>query len=257
MTSSSSSSHSSPSPSCLKWAKTLTNLLEDRDGVELFKKYVEQEGGIHCDRLNFYFACEGLKQQIDDEMVRQIIGAIYRFLKKSKLPIPEDIRQMIKMGLKDRNYVLRSDLFDQMQQNIEQIISETTYPHFLESELYLNYVQNYQSAIDRCHAPSGLIATTNATTATSSSTSEASSMFVMTRCSTLPTLLEESDGPTFDSSEAGATGGHGEPSNRVPTISGSASSSKAPLSLTKGALYVTQQRRLEMPRPAGYVPFDE
>lgn len=66
-------------PSYLKWARTLASLLEDREGVELFKKYVESEGGIHADRLNFYFACEGLKQQSDPEKIQLIIGAIYRY----------------------------------------------------------------------------------------------------------------------------------------------------------------------------------
>lgn len=65
-------------PSYLKWARTLAMLLEDREGVELFKKYVESEGGINADRLNFYFACEGLKQQSNPEKIKLMIGAIYR-----------------------------------------------------------------------------------------------------------------------------------------------------------------------------------
>lgn len=254
MTGSSSSSQSSSSPSCLKWAQTLSSLLEDRDGVELFKKYVESEGGIHSDRLNFYFACEGLKQQSKADKIKQIIGAIYRFLKKSELSIPEDIRQMIKNGLKDPNFILTPDIFDQMQQNVEKIINETTYPNFLQSEMYVNYVQNYQSAIERCHAPAGSIATTNTTTATSSSISEASSKF-LSRSSTLPTLHEEGDGPTTDGSEIGAVGGYGEIGSRVPTIGGGSTSSKVPMSLTKDALMATQRRRLEM-RPPGYVETD-
>nr|NP_001163773.1 axin, isoform E [Drosophila melanogaster]ACZ95067.1 axin, isoform E [Drosophila melanogaster] len=66
------------SPSYLNWARTLNHLLEDRDGVELFKKYVEEEAPAYNDHLNFYFACEGLKQQTDPEKIKQIIGAIYR-----------------------------------------------------------------------------------------------------------------------------------------------------------------------------------
>lgn len=70
-------------PACLKWASTLSSLLEDREGVELFKKYVEAEGGIDADRLKFYFACEGLKQQSDHDKVKLIIGAIYRFVNRA------------------------------------------------------------------------------------------------------------------------------------------------------------------------------
>lgn len=74
------SSSSASSPSYLRWAHTLSYLLEDREGVELFKRYVEQEGAIHRDRLNFYFACEGLKQQTDPDKIKQMIGAIYKWV---------------------------------------------------------------------------------------------------------------------------------------------------------------------------------
>ena len=65
-------------PSYAKWPLTLSSLLEDREGVEIFKKYVEAEGGIHSDRLNFYFACEGLKQQTEDSKIKLMVNAIYR-----------------------------------------------------------------------------------------------------------------------------------------------------------------------------------
>lgn len=71
-------------PSYLNWARTLNHLLEDRDGVELFKKYVEEEAPAYNDHLNFYFACEGLKQQTDPEKIKQIIQAIYRYKKNFK-----------------------------------------------------------------------------------------------------------------------------------------------------------------------------
>lgn len=67
-------------PSYFKWARTLKNLLDDGEGVELFKKYVESEGGIHADRLKFYFACEGLKHQPDPEKAQQMIHVIYRYV---------------------------------------------------------------------------------------------------------------------------------------------------------------------------------
>lgn len=66
-------------PSYLNWARTLAHLLEDRDGVELFKKYVEEEAPTFNDHLNFFFACEGLKQQRDGDKIKQIIQAIYRY----------------------------------------------------------------------------------------------------------------------------------------------------------------------------------
>jgi axin 1 len=111
----------------------------------------------------------------------------------------------------------------------------------------VNYVQNYQSAIDQRSLPP----TTNTTTATSSSTSESNSKY-LSRSSTLPTLHEEGDGGIVEGSESFgcAVGGFSESSNRVPTLSSGSSSSKVPMSLTKDALMATQRRRLEM-RPSG------
>ncbi|XP_070498680.1 axin isoform X2 [Chironomus tepperi] len=243
---SSSSSQSSSSPSCLKWARTLGSLLEDREGVELFKKYVESEGGIHSDRLNFYFACEGLKQQSDPDKVKQIIGAIYRFLKKSELLVPDDIRRAVKAGLKDE-IILTPDVYDQMQHDVERIINETTYPNFLQSEMYVQYVQQAQqttTVIERSQysqQQQQATISTSTTTATSSTISETSSKF-LSRSSTLPTLMEEAgDG----CSVGDVTESVSDPINRMP----STSTSKVPMSLTKDALMATQRRRLEMRSP--------
>lgn len=240
-TSSSSSSRSPSSPTCLEWARKLTFLLADRNGVELFKKYVEGEGGIHSDRLNFYFACEGLKQQ-KAEKVKQTIRAIYRFLKKSQLCVPEETKQMIKTGLNNENFILKSNLFDKMQLEVEQAISETTYRSFLQSEIYLQYVSEFNSSIERNRLGASNVPSTSTTTGPSLSVSEGSSMF-LSRSSTLPTLHEEGD--AFNPEE-GAVGGFIDPNSRGPAIG----SYKPPMSLTLEALMATQKRRLEM-RPPG------
>lgn len=64
-----------------KWQAKLENLLADKKGMELFRRFVEDEAGphgIHTIHLEFLFACEGLKEHTDENMLRQIIGAIYR-----------------------------------------------------------------------------------------------------------------------------------------------------------------------------------
>uniref|UniRef100_A0A0K8W947 Axin n=1 Tax=Bactrocera latifrons TaxID=174628 RepID=A0A0K8W947_BACLA len=141
------SSRNSP-PSYLNWARTLNHLLEDRDGVDLFKKYVEDEAPGYNDHLNFYFACEGLKQQTDPEKIKQIIGAIYRFLRKSQLSIPEDLRRTIKAGLKNE-VPLNSNIYDSMQQYVEVTIRENIYPSFLCSEMYILYIQQMSVSHER------------------------------------------------------------------------------------------------------------
>lgn len=65
-------------PACLRWAKALHHLLEDPDGVTLFREYLQAEGRPHADALDFWFACEGLRKQSEPEKIGQLIKVIYK-----------------------------------------------------------------------------------------------------------------------------------------------------------------------------------
>lgn len=65
-------------PPCLRWAQSLHRLLEDSDGVELFRRYLQSEGKTHSDALDFWFACEGLRKQCEPERVQQLVKVIYK-----------------------------------------------------------------------------------------------------------------------------------------------------------------------------------
>ncbi|CAL1686568.1 unnamed protein product [Lasius platythorax] len=129
-------------PAYARWARNLHSLLEDPVGLELFKRYLDQEG--HLDPLNFWFACEGLKEQKDIEKISQLVKLIYRrFFLKSQLTIPEDVMKeadrRVKEGRADQK------VFDIVQLEVERLINETTYPNFLQSDVYLHYVQSCQN----------------------------------------------------------------------------------------------------------------
>lgn len=84
--SSSDCSRTSPPP-YFKWPQSLQTLLEDPEGVELFNRYVKSEGSEHSERLNFYFACEGLKQKTEYDEIRRTVEAIYRCVLRSRTNI--------------------------------------------------------------------------------------------------------------------------------------------------------------------------
>lgn len=65
-------------PACLRWACNLHSLLNDSEGVDLFTKYLQQEGQVHADTLNFLFACKGLKKQNDPKRVSSLVKVIYK-----------------------------------------------------------------------------------------------------------------------------------------------------------------------------------
>lgn len=247
MTSSSSSQSSGSPPAIEQWSRSLQHLFEDFEGRSLFEKYVESEGKVHLIRYKFYFLCEGLMVQKDKPNLplRKLIQGIYSsYILKLKLPVPEDLEDYIKRILNGENLKLRPEMFEKLKMRVLEVMQETTYPSFLDSDMYLQQLQHHRSK----KGPAQSIATTNITTSTSPSFSEAST-FLLSRSSTLPTLLEESDGSHPEGAEGGFSG---ESMRRMPQYSSSASRSRVPLSLTKDALMATQRGRLDV-RPAGYV----
>ncbi|XP_052740065.1 axin isoform X2 [Bicyclus anynana] len=137
--SSGSSARSPASPPYIRWARTLHHLLEDAEGVRLFRKFVGGAGGLHVDRLNFYFAVQGLRQESEPAKIRQVVSAIYKFLRKSQLAMPEELKQRVKQGLKD-GINIEKTIFDNMEQEVTRAITESTYQSFLRSDAYVSYV---------------------------------------------------------------------------------------------------------------------
>lgn len=56
-----------------KWAISIDHLLGDKEGIVAFKEYMKTEG--YEDMFNFYFACEGLKQQ-SEEIAKKVISIL-------------------------------------------------------------------------------------------------------------------------------------------------------------------------------------
>lgn len=273
-------SRTSP-PAYCRWANNVSYLLDDSDGAELFKRFVELEDEEHLNHLNFYFACQGLKRERNPERMLQMIGVIYRkFLKRaprgSPMYVDEEMRSMIKAGLRnDGHVILTPDVFDQMQENVVSIISSTTYPNFLQSDLYLQYVQNMQTSSGSGSGGGSCISIPLGVAAAGASSSSAGAVSSMTSSSStselisysssaLPTLHEDSEllvnadsieqlygatGPAIAASSLSVTSGvSGSGSGSVSSCS--ISTSKPAMTLTKDALRATEKRRLEM-RPSG------
>ncbi|CAH0666980.1 unnamed protein product [Chilo suppressalis] len=137
--SSGSSGRSHASPPYMRWARSLHDLLEDAEGVRLFRKFVSDAGGLHLDRLNFYFAVQGLRQETEPNKICQVVSAIYKFLRKSQLAMPEELKTHVKQSLKDGSNIERT-IFDNMEKEVTRAINETTYQAFLSSDAYVSYV---------------------------------------------------------------------------------------------------------------------
>ncbi|XP_029671282.1 axin isoform X2 [Formica exsecta] len=208
-------------PAHERWADNLHSLLEDSVGLELFKRYLDEEG--HLDPLIFWFACEGLKQQVDVGKIPQLVKLIHqRFFRKSRLTIPENVMKeadrRVKEGRADQK------VFDIVQLEVERLINETTYPNFFKSDVYLHYVQSCQN--------------TNSGGCPSSS-SGSREMSISCGPSLLPTVHEDSEYVDIIHNSHSVGGTSGE---------------LRELRLTKDVLMATQQSRAMdlRPRPEAY-----
>ncbi|XP_070151361.1 axin isoform X1 [Polyergus mexicanus] len=208
-------------PAHERWADNLHSLLEDSVGLELFKRYLDEEG--HLDPLIFWFACEGLKQQVDVGKIPQLVKLIHqRFFRKSRLTIPENVMKeadrRVKEGRADQK------VFDIVQLEVERLINETTYPNFFKSDVYLHYVQSCQN--------------TNSGGCPSSS-SGSREMSISCGPSLLPTVHEDSEYVDIIHNSQSIGGTSGE---------------LRELRLTKDILMATQQSRAMdlRPRPEAY-----
>uniref|UniRef100_A0A672GA16 RGS domain-containing protein n=1 Tax=Salarias fasciatus TaxID=181472 RepID=A0A672GA16_SALFA len=65
----------SPTPPYLKWAESLHSLLDDQEGIQLFRNFLCQEGC--ADLLDFWFACSGFRKTSQEKRAK-LAKAIYR-----------------------------------------------------------------------------------------------------------------------------------------------------------------------------------
>lgn len=134
-------------PPYLRWAENLHFLLADPDGVELFEKFLEQENCSHL--LKFWFACEGLKRQWTDdpEKAVQIIHLIHRkYIRPRKINVSELIRREVNDRVANKS-TLDVHIFDAAQKEVEDLMRDSVYANFLNSDVYLSYIQSMQNVL--------------------------------------------------------------------------------------------------------------
>ncbi|KAM9391557.1 axin-1, partial [Pholidichthys leucotaenia] len=136
----------SPTPPHLKWAESLHSLLDDEDGIRLFKTFLKREDC--ADMLDFWFACSGFRKPeanegSEDKKLR-LAKAIYKkYIQDNNGIVSRQIKPATKSFIRDCVSKLHVDpaMFDQAQMEIQTMIEENTYPLFLKSDIYLEYAR--------------------------------------------------------------------------------------------------------------------
>ncbi|XP_074697669.1 axin-1 isoform X1 [Strix aluco] len=136
----------SPTPPYLKWAESLHSLLDDQDGINLFRTFLKQEDC--ADLLDFWFACSGFRKlepcASNEEKRLKLAKAIYKkYILDNNGIVSRQIKPATKSFIKDcvTKLQIDPDMFDQAQTEIQCMIEDNTYPLFLKSDIYLEYTR--------------------------------------------------------------------------------------------------------------------
>lgn len=136
----------SPTPPYLKWAESLHSLLDDQDGIHLFRTFLRQEDC--ADMLDFWFACSGFRKleshEGNEEKKVKLAKAIYKkYILDGNRIVSRQIKPATKSFIKDCVLKLHVDpaMFEQAQTEIQTLMEENSYPSFLKSDIYLEYTR--------------------------------------------------------------------------------------------------------------------
>lgn len=131
----------SPTPPYQKWAESLHSLLDDQEGIQLFRNFLCQEGC--ADLLDFWFACSGFRKTSQEKKAK-LAKAIYRkYIIDGSGIVSRQIKPATKSFIRDCVGKPHPDpaMFEQAQTEIQAMMEENTYPLFLKSDLYLEYTR--------------------------------------------------------------------------------------------------------------------
>ena len=130
-----------PSGNPTEWARSLQHLLSDPVGVKTYMNFLDEEFGCSSS-LTFFFACEGLGKQSPDNL-HQLLPLIWKkFIRNYSVPVSPGTHASL--AEKIHNNDLSPDMFRTAQKEVYNHMSENTYPSFLQCQLFIDKLQEYQ-----------------------------------------------------------------------------------------------------------------
>lgn len=129
-----------------KLSEGLGLLLEDVEGIRLFRQFVNDQLGSNA--MEFCLACRGLKKMFvelqsssNPDKVKNLAKVIFKkFVKSSKLDLKPDLKLSISEKLKKDE--ISETIFDEALADVEIALTNVIYPQFLRCEAYIQYIQS-------------------------------------------------------------------------------------------------------------------
>ncbi|XP_046693122.1 axin-1-like isoform X2 [Silurus meridionalis] len=141
----------SPDHAHPSWAGSLKALLDEQDGIALFREFLVQEG---CsDVIDFWLACSGFwlaycstlscsstsMEMLEDKRRLKLAKAIYKKYIISGGVVAKKIKPLTKSSIRERIRLtqLDSTLFQLAKQEVQKSMELEAYPLFLKSNIFL------------------------------------------------------------------------------------------------------------------------
>ncbi|KFD57875.1 hypothetical protein M513_01108, partial [Trichuris suis] len=134
-------------PPYMRWAVDLQNVLEDFEGLQLFKKFLNNEG---CgNELDFWYACKGLKQYSEKEkpLIERVAHMIHQnYVRPQGEFSLTCIRSETRVEIQKRFVAkeVSQTMFNAAQLEVESFL-RIKHAAFVESDMYISYLQVIQT----------------------------------------------------------------------------------------------------------------
>lgn len=144
---------------CLRWTEGLNSLLEDAEGLELFRQFLESEPSGNSKALDFVFSCRGfrLMNESDRGKLVEVARLIHkRYVLKETGPrldpeikrrVTENIKKLINFSGESKTDFFVKDVFAESAREAEKFLEKEMYPLFLKSDVFLDYFQKESEMI--------------------------------------------------------------------------------------------------------------
>ncbi|XP_074654004.1 regulator of G-protein signaling 5-like isoform X2 [Tubulanus polymorphus] len=120
----------------LDWGKSLEHLLNDRNGVQLFRSFLRTE--FSDENLEFWIACEDYKSvgkgAKQGARAREIYNDYVAIQAPHEINLDSDTRAAVAKVMDNPN----KHTFELAQKRIQALMEKDSYPRFLKSDVYIS-----------------------------------------------------------------------------------------------------------------------
>lgn len=131
------SSNSSGSLCHLKWATCFESLMQDGDGLRLFRTFLTRDNQANL--AEFYIGCNGYKMAFAKSGPNLAKKFYRKLIKGDQLNLSRPVKKALVKALKTNQ--IDQFIFDDAQNEVETELRNVYYPKFLKSDIYENYAE--------------------------------------------------------------------------------------------------------------------